>query len=56
MSPWGWATWADRWKFMTKDDNHILNKISNLSEKEKYEFNMYGKVDWEGMIKEIKKR
>ena len=51
MSPWGWATWADRWKFMTKDDNHILNKISHLSEKEKYEFNMYGKVDWEGMIK-----
>ena len=30
MSPWGWATWSDRWEFMTRDDNHILNKISNL--------------------------
>lgn len=50
MSPWGWATWSDRWEFMTRDDNHILNKISNLSKKKKYLFNMYGKVDWEGMI------
>jgi len=29
MNCWGWATWADRWKYYEKDVDKIINEFSN---------------------------
>lgn len=50
MSPWGWATWSDRWKLMLENNNYSTNLISHLSIDERKQFNTYGKVNWEEMI------
>lgn len=55
VSPWGWATWDDRWKVMNDEKNFTLNLVSNLPKKERKIFNMGGKVNWEEMIERDQK-
>jgi len=39
MNCWGWATWADRWKFYKKDPQELIQSFSFY---EKYKFDLDG--------------
>jgi hypothetical protein len=39
MNCWGWATWADRWKFYKKDPRELIQSFSPY---EKYKFDLDG--------------
>ena len=48
MNCWGWATWADRWKYYEKDVDKIINEFSNDDIKR---FNLDGAEDfWSQVI------
>lgn len=39
MNCWGWATWADKWKFFNKDPRKLIDQ---WSDEEKYYFDLNG--------------
>ena len=39
MDCWGWATWANRWKFFTKDTDDLLNTFTR---EDIFKFNLDG--------------
>jgi len=46
MSCWGWATWADRWKYFDKNPKYILSKIG-FKDKRKFTYNNKYKTLWQ---------
>lgn len=50
VSPWGWATWSDRWNIFVNQDYDKKNFISDLSVSERKKFNMENLYDWENII------
>ncbi|MCL2073641.1 MAG: hypothetical protein FWH18_06960 [Marinilabiliaceae bacterium] len=55
MGCWGWATWADRWKFFEKNPQKVLSKIS-WKENRKFTYNNRYKVIWQIKANIIGKR
>jgi len=49
MSPWGWATWKDRWAYFNPDANYHLHSIE--SKKQIKEFNLDNSYDYQGLLK-----
>ena len=47
MNCWGWATWADRWKYYEKDVDKIINEFTNDDIKR---FNLDGVEDFWGQV------
>lgn len=50
ISPWGWATWSDRWKIFVERDYDKNNFISELPKEKRDIFNVNGLYDWENII------
>jgi len=50
ISPWGWATWKDKWDIFVKKDYDKTNMISQLSDEERNKFNVEKLYDWENII------
>jgi glycosyltransferase involved in cell wall biosynthesis len=48
MNCWGWATWADRWKYFEKDPGRIIKKWGHQTIKS---FNLDGAHDFYSQIK-----
>lgn len=51
MNCWGWATWADRWKYYEKNINKTINEFSNDDIKR---FNLDGTEDFWSQVIENK--
>ena len=47
MNCWGWATWADRWKYYEKDVNKTINEFSKEDIKR---FNLDGVENFWGQV------
>ncbi|MDX8338072.1 glycosyltransferase [Draconibacterium sp. IB214405] len=47
MNCWGWATWADRWRFFEKDTDEL---IKEFSEKDISRFNIDGAENYWGQV------
>ena len=50
ISPWGWATWEDRWDKFIDGNYHNQNLISNTSPENIRKFNFSNLYDWENII------
>jgi len=48
MNCWGWATWADRWKYYSKDPDRLISTWNKCHIKR---FNLDGFADFWGQIK-----
>jgi len=53
MNCWGWATWADRWKYFEKNTDNL---ISNFSKEDIKRFNLEGAENFWNQIKANKER
>jgi GR25 family glycosyltransferase involved in LPS biosynthesis len=42
MNCWGWATWKDRWKHLSLDDERLIKKFTN---KKIHKFNIFSTMD-----------